>query len=742
MTLKLPLRRLPLYLASALLTVVFLLHGIGRIELPLLPNLDHQLYDLRLRLSAPYRQDSRIAIVDIDEKSLAQEGRWPWPRDKLALLANLLFDYYQIHLLGFDMVFAERDDSSGLPLLNRLLEGELRGDAALHKAVDNLRPSLEHDQLFARSLQNRPVILGFFSSHQSDASNAGALPPPLPQDTRQSPALNLLPELRRYTGNLVELQQAARDGGFFSNPLLDDDGIFRRLALLTRQDGQVYKSLSLAMFQALLGQPPLQLEINDYGAAGQERLEALELGNFRIPVDEQSGALIPYLGKQGSFAYYSAGDVINAAIDPERLRGKIVLVGTTAAGLMDLRATPMQNVYPGVEVHANLLAGMLDQTIKERPAYVKGLEFLQTLLVGSVLMLWVPRLAAGTGTVLSMAVLLLLGGANYLAWQKLNIAVDSGAPMVLLFLLYTNHMFFGYALESRNKKRLASQFGQYVPPELVDEMSQQESDFAIGGESREMTVLFSDVRGFTTISEGLPPQELSQLMNQFLTPLTRVIHEHKGTIDKYMGDAIMAFWGAPLRDERHASHAVQAALNMLRAVEQIQPELKARGWPPIKVGVGLNTGPMSVGNMGSEFRMAYTVLGDAVNLGSRLEGITKQYGVSVIVSETTQAAAPEFAYRELDQVRVKGKHKPVVIYEPLGLADEVPTAALQEIAQHQAALAAYRSQDWDTAQQRFSELAQAQPQRLLYSIYLERVAYFREHPPGDDWDGAFTFQTK
>ncbi|TAN52196.1 MAG: adenylate/guanylate cyclase domain-containing protein [Methylococcaceae bacterium] len=740
MKLKLP-RRLPLYLISALLTLVFLLHSAGALELPLIQNLENHLYDLRMGVTAPNQKDQRVVIVDIDEKSLAREGRWPWPRAKLSLLTNMLFEYYQVRLLGFDVVFAERDESSGLQLLEKI-EETLQQDHALHEAAQAIKPSLQYDRLFAESLVHRATILGF-ASRQDDAADVGALPTPTLQPDPLPAALDALIDVKHITGNLPELQAAALGGGFFVNPLLDEDGIFRRQPMLIRQGNRIYSTLSLAMFRALLQHPPLHLEINeDYGNNDQGKLEALRLGSFRIPVDEKSGALIPYLGKQGSFPYVSATDVLSATAKPELLRGKIVLVGTTATGLLDMRSTPLQNVYPGVEVHANLLVGMLDQTFKERPNYALGLEFLRILIVGLIMTFWAPRLSAAWSSALAIGVFALLNASNLMAWQQGGIVLNVGAPIVLIFLLYANQMFFGYFIESRNKKRLAGQFGQYVPTELVEEMSLQESDFGVGGENREMTVLFSDVRGFTTISEGLAPNELSQLMNQFLTPLTRVIHNHKGTIDKYMGDAIMAFWGAPLRDERHGLHAIQAGLDMLRALKGIQADFKERGWPPIKIGVGMNTGVMSVGNMGSEFRMAYTVLGDAVNLGSRLEGLTKQYGVYIIASETTKAVAPEYAYRELDRVRVKGKNEPVAIYEPIMLVDELTEMDKRELALHQKALEAYRAQSWDRSKKMFGDLAQAHPERMLYQIYLERTEHFMQNPPGEDWDGVFTFQTK
>jgi adenylate cyclase len=273
-------------------------------------------------------------------------------------------------------------------------------------------------------------------------------------------------------------------------------------------------------------------------------------------------------------------------------------------------------------------------------------------------------------------------------------------------------------------------------------MAKDPGAYSLEGESRELTVLFSDVRGFTTISEGLDPTQLTQLMNEYLTPMTHVIHQHRGTIDKYMGDAIMAFWGAPLHDPQHARHALLAGMEMLAKLEALQDHFKAKGWPPIKAGVGLNTGEMTVGNMGSEFRLAYTVMGDAVNLGSRLEGLTKEYGVQIMVSEFTRAAVPDFVYRELDRVRVKGKDRPVAIFEPICAQGDEPAGLLEELALYDVALCSYREQAWQQAAEQFAQLQTLHPQRYLYQVYAKRITYLRESPPGPDWDGSFTFTSK
>ena len=311
----------------------------------------------------------------------------------------------------------------------------------------------------------------------------------------------------------------------------------------------------------------------------------------------------------------------------------------------------------------------------------------------------------------------------------------------LLFVLLTTYGYFG---ETRSKRKLSRFFSQYVPPELVEEMNERREEISLDGENRNMSVLFSDVRGFTTISESFSdrPHELTQLMNAFLTPITKAIHDSRGTIDKYMGDAVMAFWGAPLADDQHAVHAIEAGFEMVRQLDALQPTFAERGWPAINIGIGVNSGYMNVGNMGSEFRVAYTVLGDAVNLGSRLEGLTKQYGVQFIVSDETAAEAPEFVYRELDRVRVKGKNEPVTIVEPVGLAEQITAEQHQILARYEAALALYREASWDAAEAELQALAELEPNRLIYRIYLDRIDQYRQSPPPADWDGVFTHTSK
>jgi adenylate cyclase len=705
--------------------------------------LESYTYDTRLQWTMPSTVDKRVVIVDIDEKSLLEQGQFPWPRNKLAHMVDMLFDHYKIDVLGFDVVFAERDESSGLRSLEALAQGELRNEKSFTQALKRLSGDLQYDQIFADSLKNRKVALGYFFVQSSVNTQAtGQLPPPVFEaGTFDVDAVG--PALAAgYTANLPQLQQAATAAGFFnSTPLIDSDGVVRRVSLVQMFDGSMYESLSLAVTRLALDEPFVDLGYapGDNSVLG---LEFLKLGKRLIPIDVDMAALVPYRGRQGSFRYVSASDVLNGKADPDVLQGAVVLVGTTAPGLNDLRTTPVQDVYSGVEVHANMIAAIIDESIRSRPAFVLGVEAALLLTVGLLLAFVLPLLSPLHATLVTLATFAVILALNLLFWEVGLFIVPLATSLVLVSTIFVLHMSFGYFVDARGKRLLARLFGQYVPPELVDEMAQDPEAYSLEGSNRDMTVLFSDVRGFTTISEGLDPKQLTQLMNDFLTPMTHVIHHNRGTIDKYMGDAIMAFWGAPLNDPDHARHALNAAMEMIAKLESMQEYFRSRGWPPIKVGVGLNTGEMTVGNMGSEFRLAYTVMGDAVNLGSRLESLTKNYGVQIMVSEFTMARVPEFAFRELDWVRVKGKDKAVKIYEPLGLAEQMSAADRRELADYHAALGLYRNQEWYEAHEAFLELQRNTPHRVLYALYLERIAHFANEPPESQWDSTFTLLSK
>ncbi len=731
---------------SVAIIMLFLLHVSEVFHFRFLEQIEKYTYDTRLVLTMPNTVDENVVIIDIDERSLAAEGRWPWSRDRLAVMVNRLFDEYKISLLAFDVVFAEPDDSSGLKVLEKLGREEFSQVPAYNTTLESLRTRLDHDQQFAEALKGRAVVMGYYFNRVGStdtAATSGALPGPMFSKKEFRGKRVDFRVADGYGANLPQFQKNALSAGHF-NPGEDLDGVVRCVPMLYEYEEGLYESLALSVTRNVLNVDKVDAIFAAEGTGSKRYagLEWLGIGSLRIPVDRSACTLVPYRGRKGSFTYVSATDVIHGKVETSILKGAIVLLGTTAPGLQDLRTAPVQSAYPGVEVHANLISGILNDTVKEKPAYTTGAEFLIVVLVGLLLALGLPLLSPVMASVFTVVMLAVSVAMNMFFWSSANLVIPLATSLVMIIVLYVVNMSYGYFVETRGKRQLAGLFGQYVPPELVDEMSVNPEAYSLDAENREMSVLFSDVRGFTTISEGLSPQALSELMNAVLTPMTHIIHNHRGTIDKYMGDAIMAFWGAPLDDPDHARHALEAGLKMLQKLDEIQPEFRARGWPEIRIGVGVNTGEMSVGNMGSEFRMAYTVLGDTVNLGSRLEGLTKGYGVAMIVNETTVAAVPEYAYRELDKVRVKGKDKPVAIYEPVCPREELDKASKDELKLYEQALKYYRSQEWDLAELQFLNLSKMTPERMLYSLYVERIKHFRSEPPGSDWDGVYTHTSK
>ncbi|MEI8298687.1 MAG: adenylate/guanylate cyclase domain-containing protein [Pseudomonadota bacterium] len=729
-----PARRLVTRVLLSLLPLAILLpHVFGCVQLGFLQRFESYLYDVRVRAMLPNVPDPRIVIVDIDELSLTTEGEWPWPRDRFANLLNALFDRYGVRVVGFDVFFADPQQSAALQVVD-----ELRRDLPQETdgKLTRLRRQFETDRVFGESLIARDVVLGYVFKQALQAGDhvEKGLLPPAPR-LQPPPGARLL-RPKGFVANLPGLQANAAAGGFFDTPLVDDDGLVRRMPLLQYYNGRVYESLALAVTRLSLGSPPLSLGVED----GRGALQEVRFGTRVVPVDAVSAVLLPFRGPVGSFPYVSATRVLRDTAAPDVLKGAIVLVGTSAPGLLDLRATPVGKEYIGVEAHANVISGLLDGSIRYVPTTAPRIEaalLLALALLATLLLSRSPLVVALT----VVGALAALAGSNVFAWQHLGIVLPLASCFAYLLVATLLHLSYGYFFEARRKQRLGRLFGQYVPPEVVQELEASETEISLAGENRVMSVLFSDVRGFTTISEGLDPRALAQFMNEFLTPMTAVIQGHRGTIDKYMGDAVMAFWGAPLADDEHATHAVQAALDMVDCLDEVNTNCKARGWPEIHIGVGVSSGPMNVGNMGSRFRMAYTVLGDTVNLGSRMEGLTKEYGVSVIVSAATTLAAPGFAYRELDLVRVKGKLEPIAIYEPLGPLASLSPELLARRDAFVAVLRAYRARDFATAQRLLAPLRAANDDRL-FALYEGRIQAYLSSPPHADWDVVYTFTTK
>lgn len=719
-----------------MLTLLMLLPLILDNRPVLLERFESDLYDLRLRQFLEEEQDPRIVIIDIDEASLAEQGRWPWSRNILAEMLNRLFDDYGVAIVGFDMLFAEADTNIPLEALEQWLESQPSLQSSqLRSQLAELNP----DHRFAAALAERPVVLGFVFDRSAQQLQVGSPGLPVTDDVLLADVP--VPRASGVVASLNELQSSSVWNGFIDNPRVDADGVYRRVPLLQEYQSQYYPSLALAMTLALFEErqvtPVLESDANGSNAV----LVAVDAAGISIPVDRGGSVLVPYRGRQGSFPYVSATDVINGRANTDTLEGAIVLVGTSAAGLLDLRVTPVGSRYAGVEVHANIIAGILDERINHKPDYTLGVELLQVLLSGILLSLLIPRTSVLVSSFLTLLWVAALTGFNLYAWQTLQWVIPLGYTLFLVALLYLFQQTTGYFFETRNIRKLAGQFGQYIPPEVVEELSAQNETVQLSGESREMTVFFSDIRDFTSLSEQLTPQQLTRMMNIYLTAMTAKIHDRRGTVDKYIGDAVMAFWGAPLDDAYHARHSLQAALDMLDVMPELNRQLLAEDLPEVSVGMGINTGQMNVGNMGSSFRMAYTVMGDAVNLASRLEGLTKFYNCPLLVSDELTKNVPEYCFRYIDRVRVKGRFEAVDLYQPVG--KNVQITADQKIAVEvfNSGVRAYQQQQWEAAEQAFRRYLDTDPDDYCAQMYLLRIAESRESGE-PKWDGIYSHQQK
>ena len=722
----------PRWLVGLLIIAVFLLHPLTQFgKTSLLAKLEAIAYDTRLKLTLPNRGDPQVVIIDINEPSLQREGRWPWPRDKLAHLTTQLLDRYQVRAVGFDVVFAEPDRSSGIDVLEQLAQRDLKDDRSYIATLDKLRAELDFDARFADAIRGKPVILGFGFTYE--AQQIGALPPPLFHvEDLGGGRIPILPAVG-YTAAIPELQQAAAGSGHV-DPFFDADNVVRRVPMVELYRNAYYPSLSLAIARVVL---EAKRVTPHFGA--DEDLDGFDLGGLALPTAADGTALIPFRGQPKTFRYYSASDVLSGSA-PMDFAGAIALVGTTAKGLQDLRPTPLRPDFPGVEIHASLLSGMLNQEFKSVPANANAIEAMIMLLSGLVVLFVIPYRDPIFNALGLVAVMGLVAATNLLLWIKQNEVIPVAATLLMLAVLFAWNMLAGFMREERKIRRVSAMFGEYVPRERVAQMVESGERYSMVGESRTMTVLFCDVRDFTVLSENLAPRDLSAMLNAYLTPMTEIIHAKHGTVDKYVGDAIMAFWGAPIDNPNHARDAVMAALAMQQRMALLAEEFKKRGWPELSIGVGINSGAMNVGDMGSEFRKAYTVLGDAVNLASRLEGLTKEYGVGVIIGEDTRAAVPDIRCREIDRVRVKGRAHPVTIFEPL--PETAGSAIAGEMAAWEQALVQYRDRRFADAAASLADLASAHPATRLYAYFARRCATYALALPPADWDGATNFATK
>jgi adenylate cyclase len=691
-----------------------------------------QLIDPRVKTARP------VTIIDIDEKSLAKFGQWPWPRTRIAdMIINLT--RLGAVVIAFDIVFAEPDrlNTDAVADSIRYLDEVTRA---------KLRSLPSNDQIFADAIRRSRVVLG-----------ETGLPEVLTEFDKSLPVTGLAmlgeeprPFLLDFPGllrNIRNLEEAAAGRGLFSiKP--ERDGIVRRVPMLMQAQGTILPSLSFEILRVVTSTRTILVKSEKSG------LKSVAVSGLELPTD-LNGRLWLHFAHRDPSIYVSALDVLDESVAPGMIAGKLVLIGTSAAGLNDIKSTPVDPAVPGVEVHAQVLESALTRSLLSQPNYGIVVELCAAILLGILVIAFAPLFGPITLVAVGALFASLLIGTSWYFYAKHRMLIDFTYPLLSTTAIYLTLIFTSFVREQAQRRQIRSAFGQYLSPALIEQLAQSPEKLVLGGEQREMTIMFSDVRGFTTISESYKndPQGLTTLMNRFLTPLTNAILDRKGTIDKYMGDAIMAFWNAPLDDKQHQLHACEAAIDMLERIDVLNQEraieAKESGqtFIPLNVGVGLNTGVCVVGNMGSDLRFDYSVLGDSVNLASRLEGQSKEYGFPIIVgSKTALAVKDKFAILELDFIMVKGKKEPEVIYAVAGREDTAHSARFQRLRNLTIEmLACYRSRDWDGALgaiERGRRTDEAGALELLYNLYEARIQGYQKNPPPEDWNGAFALMTK
>lgn len=769
-------KRLPIYLGIfSTVFVLWLQLNTPTLLVGIIERLEYVIYDQRLNIMPKHVKspDNKIVIIDLDERSLQAEGQYPWNRIKVGQLTEKLRDN-GVLVVGFDITFPEPDRN--IRDLLQPIDLESYG-SEFNETLAAIEPQINADQYFANAMQSGidAVLAINFTTQSRVAYNE--LPPSLVQISDELANTVTVSDMAGYTGNIKILQDAAYGIGSM-NQLPDLDGIVRRVPLLIRYGSQLFPTLSLEMIRVYNFAESYELITEDYGGLSVVRAVAVGSGpgRFEIPTDGFGQVIVPYIGPSSeiddsSFPYISATDVLRDNLndeEKEQLQNALVIVGTSAPGLGDIRAMPLDRVYPGVEVHANMLNALLDSVttvevdsgdasttsafsnftpptnvfFPYRPDWAAGALFLGLTTLGLMMSLAFPFMGAASMALAGASLIGLAVWSNFQLWAVYKLDFPIILLLMLIFLVTAVNLIYGFLSESQTRKVIKGMFDQYVPPAHIDSMLDNPDNYSFDGESKDLSVLFCDIRNFTTISEALSATELKTLMNDFFTPITKIIFENNGTIDKYVGDMVMAFWGAPLEDPKHRENAINAALIMLEKVEEMKPIFKERNYPEVAIGIGINSGMMNVGDMGSVYRRSYTVLGDAVNLSSRLEGLTKFYGIKLLVGEATVKDLDGFLVRHIDRVKVKGKVKAVDCYEPICAIDKADAELIERVAAYHKALDSYFAQDWDSAESQLRALQQNEPDALLYKVYLERIEILREQVLAEDWDGSFTHTSK
>ncbi len=701
-------------------------------------------FDNFLRLEPRAYQAVPVRIVDIDEDSLKRIGQWPWPRTIVAELVERLHELGAA-AIAFDIVFAEPDRVSP-----RQMAEFAKSLGADDPFIERLKSLRDNDETLARAISRANAVTGFVLTDK-----AGERVP----EAKASFAIagdDPRPWLLHFKGAIADLPalEAAAAGNGSVNDLPELDGVTRRAALVAALGDKLYPALALEALRVAEGASTYVVKsTNASGETGfgeHTGVASIKIGDLTVPTDAHGVVWLHYTPHVPQ-RFVPAWKILDRSADARAIKDNVVFIGSSAQGLNDLHAGPLEPALAGVEIQAQLAEQMLLGDALERPDWTRGAELVYMLAIGMALLLLLPKAGARWSAVLGLAAVASAFAISWHAFAAYKLLIDPVFPSIIVLLVYLSSSAALFLRTEAERRRVRIAFSRYLAPAVVEQLANHPERLKLGGEMREMTLMFCDIRGFTTLSEGFDAEGLTSFINRFLTPMSSLILAAGGTIDKYMGDAIMAFWNAPLDDPAHAEHACLAALAMRDELARLNPiwrrEAEAEGKPfaDSRVGIGLNTGMCCVGNMGSEHRFDYSVLGDDVNLASRLEAQSKTYHLDIVVGERTAAAAARLALMELDLIRVKGKTRPVRIHALMGdatLAESASFTALK--ADHAAMLAAYREQRWEAAEERLAACRAQAPEALqgLYALYEERIAGFRATPPGTDWDGVFVALTK
>ncbi len=699
-------------------------------------------FDSFQRISPREYRDAPVRILDIDDETIARYGQWPWPRTDIARLTQTLGNAGAA-AIAFDIVFSEADRTSPHALARRFADTDPAVANVLNAMPDN-------DAQFASILGATPSVMGFFLTGDKKAVN---IEPKAGMISLGSPPTSVM-GFTSAISPLPELYAAAPGAGSVSI-VPDSDSVIRRAPLIARQRDTILPSLSLDSLRLALGTDSVLIKTSDgseeYSTPGD--VVSIKIGDIEIPTNEAGELWLHYsraVPDRIVPAWRLMSGDLSAADKKRFFEGNIVFIGTSAIGLRDLRSTPLNDTELGVMVHAQAAEQIIQQDFLTRPDWAVGLERLLLLVLGLALVLTLPMLGALWGALLGGAAVAVMGAGSWLAFAQYGYLLNPTWPIIGIILAYLAVTSLTFYREEKQRAHIHSAFGRYLAPELVRRIANDPEKVKLGGEEREMTVLFCDVRSFSTISESMSPDEIIRFLIRLLTPLTDILIEHRSTIDKYIGDAIVAFWNAPLDDPDQYENAARGALAMLAALDYLNQHPEARSdvnWPGVvKVGIGLNAGPCCVGNMGSEQRLSYSLIGDTVNLAARIEGQTKFYGVDIAIGSSLKTAIHGFATAELDLVRVVGRSQPETIYALLGAEEVAASPDYQTFKSgHEAMLTAYRAREWDVAEaQRTAHSALAARFGLakLYLLYAARIAAFRSDDPGSAWDGVFEATSK